>query len=355
MPSPAMVAATTTPTPPTGAVGPRSCAPMTSAGGSTRPPARTTGPTRSARSPRCCPRPASSRCTAATSPTAVTCSAPRPDSGANPTCHTGAACASLMHVTVPATPVTRVAVAGGTGLLGRLVVQKLRARGLEPVVLARSVGVDVTVAAGLAEALRGAAAVIDATNVTTTSRKKAVAFFSAATKTLLDAGVRASVQHHVAVSIVGCDRIDLGYYFGKRRQEELVLAGAVPGTVLRATQFHEFADQLLERVPGPFAFAPRMRTQTVAAAEVADELLRLAIGEPVGRAPELAGPEVLEMSDLVRQVLRARRSRRVAVTARIPGRAGKAMASGPLLPTADGPRGKQTFAEWLARSVRQHR
>src|SRR4051794_38092822 len=108
---------------------------------------------------------------------------------------------------------TRVAVAGGTGVLGRLVVRKLRAEGLEPVVLTRSVGVDVTVLPGLAETLRGVSAVIDATNVTTNRRKKAVAFFAAATTNLMDAGARAGVQHHVAVSIVGCDRVEFGYYF----------------------------------------------------------------------------------------------------------------------------------------------
>lgn len=250
-------------------------------------------------------------------------------------------------MTVPTNPATRVAVAGGTGLVGRLVVQKLREAGAEPVVIARSVGVDVRSGAGLDEALRGATAVVDVTNVATNSRKKAVAFFTAATTNLLGAGARAQVRHHVALSIVGCDRVDLGYYVGKRRQEEQVLAGPVPGTILRATQFHEFPAQLLDRVPGPLALAPRMRSQTVAAADVAAALVHIALGEPLGRAPDLAGPEVHEMPDLVRQVLRARGSRRVAVTVRIPGRSGTAMASGALLPSADGPRGTRTFANWL--------
>lgn len=243
---------------------------------------------------------------------------------------------------------TRVAVAGGTGLVGRMVVERLHAAGHLPVILARSKGADVLTGAGLDDALAGASAVVDVTNVTTNSRRKALAFFGTGTRNLLGAAERAGVVHHVVLSIVGCDRVEFGYYDGKRRQEELALGGPVPATVLRATQFHEFPAQLLARIPGPFAVAPRMRSQTVAAAEVADELVRLAVGPAVGLAPDLAGPEVHEMPALVRQVLRAQGSRRIALPLRIPGAGGKAMASGALLPTDDGPRGRITFAEWLA-------
>ncbi len=243
---------------------------------------------------------------------------------------------------------TTVAVAGGTGLVGRMVVERLHAAGNVPVILARSKGVDVLTGAGLDDALARVTAIVDVTNVTTNSRRKALAFFGAGTRNLLAAAERAGVNHHVVLSIVGCDRVHFGYYEGKRRQEELALAGPVPATVLRATQFHEFPAQVLARVPGPFALAPRMRSQTIAAAEVADELVRLAAGPAVGLAPDLAGPEVHEMPDLIRRVLRARRSRRIALPVPIPGAAGKAMANGALLPTGDGPRGRVTFAEWLA-------
>lgn len=141
----------------------------------------------------------------------------------------------------------RIAVAGGTGWVGRRVVEQVRAMGADPVVLARSAGVDLTTGAGLDAALVGVTAVIDVSNVTATSRSRAVRFFEAVTSTLLSAGARAGVRHHVALSIVGCDRVDFGYYAGKRRQEELVLAAGTLGTVLRATQFHEFAAQTLER------------------------------------------------------------------------------------------------------------
>lgn len=242
----------------------------------------------------------------------------------------------------------KVAVAGGTGLVGRHVVTALSDGGHEPVVLARSRGVDLTTGAGLDEALSGADAVIDVSNVTTTRRRTAIDYFTTSTRMLLAAGQRSGVAHHVVLSIVGVDRVNFGYYEGKRAQEELVLAGPVPATVLRATQFHEFAGQLLARSPGPLAVVPRMRVQPVAAREVGRALAELAVGDAVGLAPDLAGPAVHEVVDLARQLLRARGSRRRVLAVRLPGAAGKAMANGALLPTVPGPRGRQSFQDWLA-------
>jgi uncharacterized protein YbjT (DUF2867 family) len=242
----------------------------------------------------------------------------------------------------------KIAVAGGTGVTGRHVTESVRAAGHTAVVLARSAGVDLTDGAGLAGALRGVSAVIDVTNITTTRRAPAVAFFGAVTRNLLEAERQAGAGHHVALSIIGVDRIAYGYYLGKRHQEELVLAGPVPGTVLRAAQFHELAGQLLDRVRGPVALAPRMLCQPVAAAEAADALVRLALAAPAGLVPELAGPEELQMVDMIRQVARARGSRRPVLAVRLPGAVGKAVAGGGQLPSGPGPRGTATFGEWLA-------
>jgi uncharacterized protein YbjT (DUF2867 family) len=244
----------------------------------------------------------------------------------------------------------KIAVAGGTGCVGTYVVDALRDGGDEPVVLSRSTGVDITTGDGLDEALRGASVVIDVSNVSTLSRNASIRFFEQATRQLLAAGERAGISHHVALSIVGIDRVDSGYYAGKRRQEELVLSGTWPASVLRATQFHEFAGQILDRGRGPVATVPRLRMQPVAAREVARALITLARSTPVGLAPELAGPEVLELTDAAGRLLRARGSRRVVMAVRVPGKAGTAMASGALLPTGPGPRGVQTFDEWLASS-----
>ncbi|MFD9330694.1 SDR family oxidoreductase [Streptomyces sp. NPDC060065] len=247
----------------------------------------------------------------------------------------------------------RIAVAGGTGLVGRCVVEAVAAAGQEPVVLARSRGVDLlSGGAGLDEAMEGVEAVIDVSNVTTMSAKKAVPFFDSVGRNLLDAGARAGVRHHVVLSIVGIDRVGHGYYQGKLRQEDVVKEGPTPWTVLRATQFHEFVEQILDRMPKPLAVVPRMRTQPIAAREVAQHLVKLALAPAQGMAPELAGPRVEQLVDMVRRLLRARQQRRLVLPVRLPGPAGAAMAGDGQLPTTgQGPRGSQTFDEWLAEHV----
>ncbi|KQU06395.1 3-beta hydroxysteroid dehydrogenase [Rhodococcus sp. Leaf7] len=246
----------------------------------------------------------------------------------------------------------RIAVAGGTGAAGRLVVDRLRTLGHTPVVLARSVGIDLTrPTPELDDALAGVDAVIDASNVTTMSASKSEAFFGAVTTTLLRAGERAGIGHHVALSIVGCDRVDYGYYAGKRLQEKLVRESAVPWTILRATQFHEFTDQALAMTPGPIAMIPTMRSQPVSVAEVAAHIVDLAVAQPLSAVVEFAGPQPEYQPDLARRVLRARGSRRLVVPLRLPGAGGRGMANGGLLPAPGGPQGVETFEQWLDRDV----
>ncbi|MEV0186227.1 NAD(P)H-binding protein [Streptomyces sp. NPDC050625] len=244
----------------------------------------------------------------------------------------------------------RIAVAGGTGWVGKHVVDEVRAGGHDPVVLARSTGVDLTTGRGLEDALRGVSRVIDVSNLTTTSRKRSVTFFDTGSRNLLEAGRKAGIEHHVALSIVGCTRVDLGYYFGKRRQEERVLASGLPATVLRSTQFHEFAAQMLgfHGKGGPLALTPRMRSQPIAAKEVATTLVDLALGPALGMAPELAGPEQREMTAMVRQLKLVSGCRKVVIPVRLPGAVGRSMTGGGLLPQKEGPRGRQTFDEWVA-------
>jgi uncharacterized protein YbjT (DUF2867 family) len=242
----------------------------------------------------------------------------------------------------------RVAVAGGTGLVGRLVVAALRERGDEPVVLARSTGVDLTTGAGLDAALDGCVAVVDVSNVTTTHRAVAEGFFDAATTRLVAAAHRAGAGHLVALSIVGIDDVDLGYYAGKRRQEQVVRAGAVPWTVLRATQFHEFAGQYAGGVRGPVLAVPSMLSRPVAAQEVAARLATLAAAGPGGDAPPFAGPRTMHLADMVRGYVRATGRRALVVPVRLPGAAGRAAAGGALVPAGPFVAGTRTFEEYLA-------
>ncbi|MEU2347233.1 NAD(P)H-binding protein [Modestobacter sp. NPDC049651] len=237
--------------------------------------------------------------------------------------------------------------AGGTGLTGRLVVEELRQGGHETVVLARSRGVDLLTGQGLDDALAGCDTVVDVTNVGTMRRAAAVEFFGTTAATLTAAAARAGVGHLLVLSIVGVDRADLGYYVGKRRQEELVTGGPVPWTVLRTTQFLEFAGQLLAASRGPVAVLPRMLSQPVAVGEVAARLAELATTAPAGYARELAGPEQLQVADMARAELRARHQRRLVLPVRLPGATGRALAGGALLPQGDHDTGRRTFAEHL--------
>lgn len=243
----------------------------------------------------------------------------------------------------------RIAVAGGTGWIGRYVVEEVRSKGQQAVVLARSAGVDLTTGHGLDASLSGVSRVIDVSNLMTMSRKRSEAFFETVSRNLLEAGRKAGVEHHVALSIVGCSRVDFGYYFGKRRQEEHVLSASMPTTLLRSTQFHEFAAQMLG-IPGrggPLALTPRMWSQPIAAREVAAVLVEIALGPALGMAPELAGPEQRQMTEMVRQLKRATGSRKLVIPVRLPGAVGRGMAGGELLPHPAGPRGRQTFDEWI--------
>lgn len=157
----------------------------------------------------------------------------------------------------------------------------LEERGHDAVVLARSRGVDLLTGGGLPAALAGADAVIDVSNVTTTRTAASVAFFSGATRTLLEAERVAGVAHHVALTIVGAESAPEGYYAGKLAQERLVSQGPVPWTVLRATQFHDFAATMYAALGiGPMHAAPRARVQPVAVREVAQRLVAHAESAP---------------------------------------------------------------------------
>ncbi|MDZ8276707.1 SDR family oxidoreductase [Microbacterium aquimaris] len=245
----------------------------------------------------------------------------------------------------------RVAIAGGTGLAGGLVADEARARGHDTALLARSTGVDLTTGAGLDDALNGADAVIDVTNVDTLKADASTTFFERATRTLLAGEQRAGVGRHVALSIIGVDRAPFDYYAGKRAQEMAIEVGSVPWTILRAAQFHEFAQQIYATAKaGPLHLAPKMRTQPIAAREVASRLVDLAESPARGGYIELAGPREEELVDMVRRWARARGHRGWIPAIRLPGALGRAQRAGTLLPRDGAEIGSETFAAWLERT-----
>ncbi|MEJ6489516.1 NAD(P)H-binding protein [Leucobacter sp. USCH14] len=242
----------------------------------------------------------------------------------------------------------RIAIAGGTGTVGRHVTAAAEGRGHEVRVLSRAAGVDLATGAGLD--LTGIDAVIDVSGTTTQSESRARAFFEASTRHLLGAGRSAGVRHHVALSIVGVDRAPFGYYAGKAAQEHAVANGPLPWTVLRATQFHEFAAQMIDQMRyGPVVVVPKMRTRPVAARTVSEHLVRCAEESPAGFAPELAGPREDRMSRMVRALAAHRGIRAGVLEVPLPGRFGRALRDGGILPSdpADAVLEGPTFAEWL--------
>jgi uncharacterized protein YbjT (DUF2867 family) len=240
----------------------------------------------------------------------------------------------------------RVAVAGGTGAVGRHVVAELERTGQDAVVLSRSSGVDLTTGVGLVERLKGCDAIIDVTNRTVMREKPAVEFFGTVTRNLLDAGARAGVGHVIALSIVGVDEVDWGYYLGKRKQEELVSGGPLPWTVLRATQFHEFPEPLLDQARGPFAVVPKMLCRPVATVDVAARLVELA-GTP-SRFVQIAGPAEWRMEEMAKRIAKARGYRKLVIPVRLPGKVGRAMTGGALVPRGPFTEAPRTFEEHLA-------
>jgi uncharacterized protein YbjT (DUF2867 family) len=241
----------------------------------------------------------------------------------------------------------RIAVAGGTGTVGRHVVTAARGRGHEVVVLSRTGGVDVMTGDGLADRLSGVDAVIDVPNRSTLSAQAARTFFETGTRHLLAAERENGVRHHVALSIVGIDGIDASYYAGKLAQERAVAAGDVPYTIARAAQFHEFAGQLLSSMPGPVAILPTTLMRPVAAHEVGVHLVSVAEAGPRTRAVDLVGPREEELTELARRQLAHDGIRRRVWGLRFPGAYGRGLASGALRGAAPQLIGTMTFDEWL--------
>ena len=239
----------------------------------------------------------------------------------------------------------RIGVAGGSGLVGRYVVDAAQRQGYQVVVLSRSNGIDVRSGHALESALDGVAAIVDVTNPGSGDRDRPTAFFADVAGRLQTVGADCRVGHIVTLSIVGIERApENRYYAAKLRQEQIALAGPVPATILRATQFHEFAAQMLRRASrDTAAHVPNMRVQSVAARTAASVLVELVGGPPLGNAPDLGGPEEADLVALARKfvehfglripVVAAAADPTVPYGATLPG--GGARLEGP------------TFDEWL--------
>ena len=246
-----------------------------------------------------------------------------------------------------------VAVVGGTGTLGALVVAELVGRGAAVRVLTRTAaavptgaehrGVDLTDGEGLADALAGATVVIDAAN----SNRRAKETLVEGTGRLLEAGAAAGVAHHLAISIVGIDLVPMSYYRHKLAQERAIETGPLPWTLLRATQFHQLLDGALTSA-ARFGVRPTgaAKLQPVDPSTVAARLADAALAPSAGRLPDLGGPRISTLSELSRAWATVRGRHRLPLRVPAWGKIGKALAAGAVC-VPDGASPGEDFEEWL--------
>ncbi len=249
----------------------------------------------------------------------------------------------------------KIVVIGGSGLIGTKLVNKLRELGHEVVAASPASGVNTITGEGLAEALSGAQVVVDVANAPDWEDNAVLAFFETSGRNLLAAEAAAGVGHHVALSVVGTDRLlASGYFRAKMAQEKLIKASPIPYTIVRATQFFEFVGAIAQlATEGQTVRLPSVLMQPIAADDVAAVMADVALAEPLNGTFELAGPEPIRQDDLVRQFLNATGDARTVITDPKALYYGITVNDQSLTP-GDNPRiGPTRFEDWLSRSIPQ--
>ncbi|BAY49422.1 NAD-dependent epimerase/dehydratase [Scytonema sp. HK-05] len=247
----------------------------------------------------------------------------------------------------------KIVVIGGSGLIGKKLVSKLQKLGHEAVAASPSSGVNAVTGEGLAEALVGAQVVVDVTNSPSFEDAAVLEFFLESSRNLLAAEADAGVGHHIAVSIVGADRIpDSGYMRAKVAQEKLIQSAAIPYTIVRATQFFEFIETIIAQFPtdGQTVHLPPAFIQPILSEDVADALVDITLGAPVNGIIDLAGPERFRFEEIVRQFLSATHDSRQVVVDTHARYFGAAL-NDQLVPQGNSLIGSTRFEDWLNRSI----
>jgi uncharacterized protein YbjT (DUF2867 family) len=246
----------------------------------------------------------------------------------------------------------KIVVIGGTGLIGTKLVKNLRALGHEVVAASPSSGVNTVTGEGLATVLAGAHIVVDVANSPSFADKPVMEFFEKSTGNLLAAETAAGVGHHIALSVVGTERLlASGYFRAKITQEKLIAASNIPYTILRATQFFEFTAAIAAgATEGQTVRLPAALMQPIMSDDVAAELARVALEAPANGILEVAGPETIRQDELVRRFLRATGDTRTVVTDPQARYFGIELNDQSLTPGAHPRLGVTRFDDWLGRS-----
>jgi len=247
----------------------------------------------------------------------------------------------------------KIIVIGGSGLIGSKLVNILRQRGHEVVAASPASGVNTITGEGLAEVLAGAQVVVDVANSPSFEDRAVLEFFVTSGRNLLAAEAVAGVGHHVALSVVGADRLpDSGYLRAKVAQENLIKASKIPYTIVRSTQFFDFAGGIAQSATeGQTVRLPPALMQPIVSDDVAAALADLTVGEPRNGIIELAGPESIRMDDLVRRFLSAKHDARSVIPDAHARYFGAELNDQSLTPGANPRIGPTRFEDWLARSV----
>lgn len=247
----------------------------------------------------------------------------------------------------------KIVVIGGTGLIGSKLVTKLGEYRHEAVPASPNTGVNTLTGEGLAEVLRGADVVIDVSNSPSFEAEAVLSFFETSTKNLLEAEAAAGVGHHVALSVVGTERLsESGYFRGKIAQERLIKESPIRYSIVHATQFFEFITSIASAATDgdTIRLAPVL-VQPIAAADVASVVGRTAVGPPVDGTIEVAGPEQFRLDDLIRQSLSARNDPREVVADPEARYFGAKLSERTLVPDEEATLGEIHFEEWLDQTL----
>lgn len=249
----------------------------------------------------------------------------------------------------------KIVVIGGTGLIGSKVVKKLNASGHQAVPASLESGVNLLTGQGLAEVLKGAQVVVDVSNSPSFEAKESMDFFTKATGNLLKFESEAGVRHHVALSVVGTDRmLENGYMRAKYAQENLIKESSIPYSIVHATQFFEFGGGIADdaTIGNTVHIAPVL-FQPMAADDVASAVAKVASGPPLNRTIEVGGPEQFRFDDFVRKLLAARHDSRQVVADPHARYFGVVLTERTLVPDDGAELGKTRLADWLASPATQ--
>lgn len=244
----------------------------------------------------------------------------------------------------------KVVVIGGTGLIGSKLVGKLNEQGHEAVAAAPNTGVNTLTGEGLADVLKGASVVVDVSNSPVWEDDAVMNFFRTSTTNLLEAEAEAGVSHHVALSVVGTDRLlESGYFRAKQAQEDLIKGSGMPYSIVHATQFFEFVKGIADiSTDGGTVRLAAARFQPMYSDDVAAAVGRAAVGTPVNGVVEVAGPEVFRLDELVRETLAADNDPRTVVTDPHAPYSGARLEETTLLPGPDAQIARTRLSDWLA-------